>query len=234
MRRRLPNVSNGFAFALACLFAFLLVPTALGNSAAGRYLNTSCCALKGSRATILSPLSSEGATQPNQFFDSAVYADNDDVNNGYLIQTGVTQVVFAPQGPSCQDNGLYYFVEIMVANVAHCYYQGGAAYGTGHLHSVVRNADGYWRAYLDGVYTGVSNAWSRCGGDACLISAWGEELSGVNGHWEAKFAGSGNTPWQRWTGSTWYTIQSSYSFANAYWTLSGPFPAGIWKAVYNR
>lgn len=134
--------------------AFILAAPAAGVSQAYRYLDTSCCQLKGSRATLLSPTLSETQVFSGDFFVTSAYADSgvDD-----LIQTGVTYEFNASQGPSCNlglySRALYYFTEVIHNAVATCYNHGSASFSTSFLASVVRNDDGYWRSYKNGVPT---------------------------------------------------------------------------------
>ena len=83
---------------------------------------------------------------------------------------------------------------------------------------------------------GITNTWTLCNGDACRISAHAEEHKFTFGRWAAKYAGSGNIPWQFWNGSVWNTITTGYiRDPGLYWSpVSGPFPGGIWSFNYSH
>jgi len=224
--------------------ALLLVPIlalagVVGAAPAGavqqafRTVGSGCCVLKGSRSTILAPRASEVSLPSGAFFDSAAEADD----GSDLLQTGLTYEFNAPEGPSCTyGNGapaLYVFVEKIKDGNAQCYNRGLLAWESNHLYSVYTNT-GTWVAALDGSVSSVTNTFDACSGNACQVTAFGEASSLFSGQWVAKFAGSGNTPWQRWTGTSWVTIQSSGIILNTGWTNSGPFPGGIWTFTYSH
>ncbi len=201
---------------------------------AWRSVDSGCCSpLRGSRATIWSPLSSEAVISFKDFFVSSAFAEAAD----NLIQAGITYEYDAPQNPSCDLGSgapsLYYFIEVEHDGANYCYNRGYAAFSDNHMHSVLRGSDGYWRAYRDGAYQEVRTMWSPCSGNACKIKAFAENRLGYNGSWQAKFAGSGYTPWQRHNGSDWVTVQASNWYRDPQWTESGPFPSGIWKFIYS-
>lgn len=212
------------------------------NTFGQRFLDTTaaCCAstseLRGSRATVHTPALSEISQPAFTHFDSMVAADDNYAPQPNMLQAGVTREYALPAGPSCDKGStaptLYFFVEKATNGMYECYFTGYTTTASSAMHSVVRNADGIWRAYLNSNATGISHAWSRCGGNACRVRATGESSS-ASGSWPAKYAGAGNTLWQRFNGS-WTTIQSSYTGRNsAAWTFFGPFPTGIWTIKFN-
>lgn len=224
------------AFAAAAVAFGSIVPAASATSQAARFVTSSCCLLQGSRATIWSPDSGEVALVSNDFFVTSAYADSgvDD-----LMQTGITYEFNLPEGPSCDlgsgQRALYYFVEVESNGLFFCYNKGNAGFSVNRMHSVVRNADGYWRAYRDGVFMNIRTKWGAdCGGNACTVAAFAEEATFQAGSWPAKFAGSGQTPWQRWTGSSWFTVQQANLKLDPFWSVGGPFPGGIWNLTYQR
>jgi hypothetical protein len=225
---------------LGVLVAVLAAPSSSSAqvSQAFRYLTDSCCLLQGSRANITNPTSSEVSIQSVDWFLSSAEADTSPAGFAFLIQTGVTYEFNDPEGPGCDLGSgspeLYYFVEVVSSGVMTCYVRGLATFGEAHLQSVVRNNDGYWRAYRDGVYQNVRMKWSPCGGNACQITALGEDHRSKAGDWVAKFGGIGQTPWQRWTGSTWFTIQQAFLSLDPGWTNAGVFPEGIWTLTYHK
>lgn len=120
-----------------------------------------------------------------------------------------------------------------------CYSETVANFSETHRQSVqYQNSNGLWYSFLDGAFESITTEWTPCGGLACAIDAYGENFSGKSGLWYAKFAGSGNTPWQLYNGS-WYTIDSTYPvnyFGGTNWSSSpsGPFPTGIWSFTYSH
>lgn len=242
--RRDPDGSlHGAAGRLICAVCLLVVVSAVVPSVsqaawwAYRFLNTSFCAcspLQGSRATIWTPNSSEPRVSYNGWFLTAVMANASD----NLIQAGVTYEYSAPQTPSC-DLGvgapaLYHFVEVEHNGANYCYSRSTSAWSTANMYSVVRNTDGYWRAYRNGVYMEVRTQWTPCSGNACQIEARGEERLDLPGFWPAKFAGSGYTQWQRNGGSGWVNIQSAQMTKDYQWSDGGPFPTGKWNFTYSK
>jgi hypothetical protein len=211
---------------------------ASANSQAYRYVTSSCCTLLGVRSTILTPNSQEAIILPGDWELSSAQANEGGASPQYLLQAGAVFEYAAPQDQTCSLGSstptLYYFVEKEVGGIYLCYQQGALAWSHTDLYSDVRGSDGIWRAYINSVYKGISVTWSNCGGNACIVSALGEKRTTSSGYWPAKFAGSGNTPWQRWTGSTWSTIQQYQQHTDANWTWSGPFPTGIWSATYSK
>jgi hypothetical protein len=211
---------------------------AFANSQAYRYVTSSCCTLLGVRSTILTPNSQEAIILPGDWELSSAQANDGGASPQYLLQAGAVFEYAAPQDQSCNLGSstptLYYFVEKEVGGIYLCYQQGALAWSHTDLYSDVRGSDGIWRAYINSVYKGISVTWSNCGGNACIVSALGEKRTTNSGYWPAKFAGSGNTQWQRWTGSTWSTIQQYQQHTDANWTWSGPFPTGVWSATYSK
>ncbi|MBA3735303.1 MAG: hypothetical protein H0W90_08905 [Actinobacteria bacterium] len=168
-------------------------------------------------------------------FDLAsAYADSG-VNS--LIQIGVTYDWSAGQSPDCRlgssSPALYYFVEVRVSGTYSCYQLGTAAGGASNLQSVQRGSDNLWHAYKNGVGSGISTSWSACGGNACTLSAFAENLSQHAGLFYAKFAGA--NPWQFYNSCCWNTINNPTIGVNPPWQQPvGPFPAGIWYFKYSK
>jgi hypothetical protein len=160
---------------------------------------------------------------------------------GDLIQQGVELEYADPEGPSCNLGAsapaLYYFTEVIHSNNATCYASTAAAYSAANLQTVDRGSSGLWTAYRNGQSTGITTSWTACGGNACLIAAYGEDHNLRTGKWSAKFAGSGNTEWQWWNGTSWGALTSGYhDYVDApEWSgLHGPFPTGIWSFDYSH
>ena len=224
------------ATAAGVLAALFFASTAAAATVqAYRTWQTTSNGWKGSRVTISNPSSGESSIAPPDFLLASAYADSGQTSG---IQSGVTYEWGAPQASSCDlgssGPALYYFVEVIQVGNYTCFQKGSAAFTAANLHSVVRGADGIWRAYRNGNYQSVQNSWTGCAGDACTISAFAEENRGAPGLFHAKFAGSGNTPWQFWNGSSWNTINSATLWLGTCWKASGPFPGGIWSLIYDR
>lgn len=193
---------------------------------------------KGTRVTVDNPDSSQASVSSGDFFLTSALA-NSGSGGSSLIQIGVTLEYKDPQPPTCNlgmnSPALYYFIEIEQTGNYSCYGPTAATYSTSHLQSVVRGSDGIWRSYRDGNPAGITNTWTGCSGDACKIAAFAEENKFTTGRWAAKYAGSGNTPWQFWNGSTWNTINTPTWQPGTYWSPpNGPFPGGIWSFTYSH
>lgn len=87
-----------------------------------------------------------------------VAADDNAQSAIYGIQIGVTRETNYSEGPTCNKGApeprLYHFVEKPTSDVLECYFVAYTSTATSALLSVVRNADGLWRAYLNGNPTG--------------------------------------------------------------------------------
>jgi hypothetical protein len=205
----------------------------MANTQGFRYTLSSCCTLKGSRATLTTPSNtSTDIIQPdNNVMIGSVWAV-DGTGNG--IQDGflrVNDAVIDPSGPqNCSDNAiaLKYFTEVFISNVAKCYFQGTATYQVAHKFSVQRASDGFWYAYNDGactLYAGacIKTSWTAVSGNASEIYAFGESTAD-SGQQRWRVRVGGTTPWQRYTTSgTWVSITTAPSTYLQWWTESGTF-----------
>lgn len=230
---------------VSVLVALLGVASALGNTQVGAiWQTTTDQGWKGTRVTVNNPDSSQRLLSSGDFFSTAAYADSGP-NGSSLIQTGVNYEWNAPEGPSCNLGSagatLYYFVETEHTGTYKCYSKGLADSGGSHKQSVFIGGDGLWHAARDGIDENITTSWTGCNGDACTLIALGENLSGKIGLWEAKFAGSGNTPWQFMNSCCWNTINNTpFMPIPNHWSgdgvgndPSGPFPTGIWSYKYS-
>ncbi len=201
--------------------------------------------IAGVRSSIGNPSGTERTVNNPDFFLTTVEANNgatsDSTTRG--LQQGVLYVNGATVDPyqgTCQyHSAMFYFVEIDNHDSYSCYYEGAASAGS-HVEKVQRDSSGNWWGYLDGVQqTVASTSWTLCGGYACVIAAFAEELNSLTGYWQAKFSGSGNTDWGFYNGSAWSAIDnysgSKYSPDSGLWTanLSG-FPDNLWYFVYSK
>ncbi len=229
------------ALLIACFATLLGASTALGSQAYRYWSDTVDRGWKGSRVNIGNPDTSQASVSSGDWFLTSAYAD-DGPSGSNLIQVGVTYEYKAPEAFSCDLGSstakLYYFVEVENSGTYTCYGQGLATFATTHLQSVKRSStNGVWYSFIDSGDTGITNYWSGCGGNACSISALGENNGNKAGAWSAKFAGSGNTPWQFWNGSVWNTINTAnvHIDSSSPWAGPfGPFPAGIWSFTYSH
>jgi hypothetical protein len=234
MRSRIGRTAS-----LAAVVAMAIAANASASQMNRYWAASSDQGWKGSRVTVDNPDSSQASVSSGDFLLTSAYAD-DGAGGTNLIQVGVVYEWNAPEGPSCNlgSSGakLYYFVEIQVNGPYSCYNQGFATFSTSHKQTVDRGSDGYWYSYIDGAYTGIRTHWGTCGGDACSLAAFAENDTGKSGYWAAKYAGSGNTPWQFWNGAAWNTINNaSVTPPNNGWTGPfGPFPTGIWSFTYSK
>jgi hypothetical protein len=226
---------------LALVCGAFVAPEAFAvNNQAYKYLFTTVDeGWKGSRVTVDNPSGSQMFIQQPVDFDltSAYAGDN---GHGNLIQIGVEYEWQSQEGPSCNlgmsSATLYYFVETLLNTVGNCYNLGTASGGAQNKMSVQRGSDNLWHAYQNGVGSGVSTTWTDCGGNGCQIEAFAENGNYNPGYYYAKFAGSGQTPWQLYVGGVWSTItnpQGEYRSQFGWNAATGPFPGGIWYFYYH-
>lgn len=205
---------------IAAALAFGSASTAYaGNSFGRENLVTPCCggaALQGVRSSITQP-SSE--IVPNgEFALSSVASQQYASGTGYFLQAAVVyNNGLTIDNSTCTETGLFYFAETSDGTTATCYFIGYASsYSSAvHKYSLLKDSStsNNWTVYFDGVLPGGRTI-SEPIGNAQLISGGGEiaycsicDPSGVT--WVSTFAGSGNTPFQRYNFSTgWYTVQS--------------------------
>lgn len=226
----------GVATVLAALFA----GSARASSHANLYITGAGQTYQGTRATINNPTSGQRTMQNGDYFLASVLANDGTGSN--QIQQGILYEWNAPQSPDCKEGLggaiLANFVEIQHSGVYQCYVETYANTGESHLHSVRWLAsNNTWYSYLDGVGQGITTSWTPCSGKACAVDAFAETWDATkSGLWYAKFAGSGNTPWQWNDGTNWNTISGSYAFYGTNWQnpYSGPFPTGIWSLIYQH
>lgn len=194
----------------------------------------------GTRVAVDNPAGSERSISSGDFLLTSVWATNGNGDgNERAVQQGVTYEYKDPEN-SCDKGAsapaMYYFVELDDYGVYTCYYESNAATTESHSQKVLEDSSGNWGGYLDGTYQGHSLSWSACGGNACGLYAFAEEDTSKAGLWHAKYAGSGNTPWQFYNGTIWGTINSGPApVVGNYWSgPTGPFPGGIWSFVYSK
>jgi hypothetical protein len=193
----------------------------------------------GNRATVDNPSGSQRTIYAGDFFDTSVLAANGYFgNDGRAIQQGVTYEYQAPNNTCNKGSSsaaMYYFVETDNYTNYTCYYESNAATAEAHTQKVEKNSSGEWQAFLDGNYQGHQFSWTACGGNACYLQALGESLNAQHGYWQAKWSGSGNTPWQFNNGTLWSTIHNADEYNQTpYWSSpGGTFPDGLWWFTYS-
>lgn len=242
---------KGLVAAVALVAACAIVGSAHANNLAQLYWSkTSASQIVGVRATVDTPDSSQISITNPDFFGTDVEANNGNANPSNFA--GMQQGVWDTDGVQIDPNGdcqnhtslMFYFVERDYHNVYTCYYEGTAQTADSHLQTVKRDPSDDWWGYLDGVQqTYITVDWTDCSSYACGIQANGEEGGKSNGdpqpgNWQAKFSGSGNTPWQFENSCCWNTISLNHynEFYNPnLWTLNtNSFPNGLWTFIYSH
>jgi hypothetical protein len=217
-------------------------PGALAGQAYRYWESSTPTNWKGSRVTVDNPTASQMSIQsPNDFDLTSAYADDGGFGCCNLIQIGVTYEWQDPEPQGTCNLGspsaaLYYFVEIEQNGSYTCYNLGYASGGAQNLMSTQRGSDNLWHAYKNGVGAGVSNSWTPCNGNSCRIAAFAENANNMTGYYYAKYAGTNQTPWQYYNGSSWSTITSTPNppLHDLGWDApTGPFPGGIWSFYHH-
>ena len=245
VRRRLGSglAINPF-LRLATLTLVILLVASVGAAQARnptlRYQSLDSGPYYGNRVTVANPSSGEANTANNNFFVTSVWALSGS-SGPEGLQQGVTyEWNLAENACNLGSQGagakLYYFTETWAGSTYTCYNGGLATFSTAHKQSVTYNAASTkWSAYLDGVYTGVQMYFFSCGGFACQVRTFGEAADDLPGLWKAKFAGSGNTPWEYFNSSVWVKVFSYNDHTASNWSaVNGPFPTGIWSYTYSH
>lgn len=226
-------------YALAGLLAaFVVVALSIAGTASattfgGYELNYPCCnsePLLGTRANISIP-SSDAYWDPYST-GHCIAARSDAETGPQLIQTGFVRC--AP-GQSVDQtcslyNNLVDYVEYDNGSGATCIPKGAETYGTTHRYTVDdATGSGTWTAYIDGVadpHTITMNA------PDYLVESGEYTGSSAEAFSASATYGSG-LAWERWNGSTWYTVQSAYVLvtAGSGWSVLGG-PPNAWSVVH--
>lgn len=204
-----------------------------------------CCggaSLQGSRATIRNPVffnipAGTGA------LSSVSVEGNADLAGGGLMQAGVklsNDVGY--HTPNCEQPELAYWAEVFDQNGTRCFLLGLPRRSTVHRFSIQRqNPNVYYQVFLDGVAPNgqVITGTPSTTGNVGIVGAGGEityrtgtSIAFVD--WEGRFAGAGNTLWQRWNGTLgWVTIQAPTHVSNSGgWTIdTSSFPT-VWSVSF--
>ena len=221
------------AFLLAMGFCILAAAAAASTARANSYGQKSltqgvdgCCSnpLLGTRVTI-NPQGtwSSSSSQCIEYYSNA---NNSDTTK--WIQTGMYRCFQGRTIDGTCPGGLDSYVEVKPSyGVAPSCTDLGSEGSTTHKYTVDTTSGTTWSAYVDGMVKGSSLSM----GAASKIDETGE-FSGDC----LVFTSSGqfaftSPQWQRWTGSTWYTIQSSDQRIDCGWTISGSLSSG-WTTAH--
>jgi hypothetical protein len=185
-----------------------------------------CCSnpLWGTRVTIKPQGTfSSSSAQCIEFYSNA---NNSDVTK--WIQTGMYRCFQGVSIDGTCPGGLDSYVEVKPSSgVAPSCTDLGSEGSTTHKYTVDSTSGTTWTAYVDGIARGSSLSM----GAASKIDETGE-FSGDCFTFTASGGFAYTSPqWQRWTGSTWFTIQSSDQLLDCGWTISGSLSSG-WTAAH--
>lgn len=243
--------------ALIAVATIIFAGTVAGTASANRqafifWQKSSDNGITGVRSSIGNPDSSQRDVVSGDVSLSSVWATNGASDtNARGIQQGVLDVngyTIDPGHGTCQShtssNPMYYFVETDDHGTYSCYYEAQALSAESHVQKVQEGSSGNWWGYRDGTQqTETSISWTDCGGNACGLFPFGEEVAnhGSPSYWQAKFSGSGNTPWSQYNGTVWGTIHTyDGTVLDTGWTTNlpaGGFPGGdpnnLWWFTYN-
>jgi hypothetical protein len=201
--------------------------SAMANSYGHYDLHDPCCSgqnLYGTRASIRQDTNS----LPSGHFECQLYRSDAETTNA-LIQAGVVRCGSGSPGldGTCSlSNNLVRFVEQLLSSGYTCYPKGGTSFGTDARFTVQRTASSTWYAFIAGVKD--THAYTRMNEAVYLIE--GGEMTGPctsAGSSSSRYGVS--TAWQRYNGSSWVTVGSSYNNLDCGWSLSGG-PTGAWTA----
>lgn len=206
------------------------VPSASAASYGGYYLQIPCCGgqgLYGTRSSITSPVSWTDWNFPS---GQCVFARSDaEILDDRLIQAGFIRCHNAqhPNGGCGFTGTLENEVEIKWPGAGYqCWYKGTIGYNTTHLYTVRRSdTDNGWYAFIDG----VRDTQLLPMGGAQIVVEGPEYTGSPYDAYQAYADWAYSELWQRWTGSSWYTVQQAWWFAN--WTnIGGPY--GHWQTTH--
>jgi hypothetical protein len=224
---RLVRLSIGL---LAIVTAALALSTAArANTFGGYELNAPCCngdPLYGTRANISIPSSSSN-WNPGSIHCLLARSDAEDDTLVKLIQTGFLRCAsgWSLDGTCSLTNNLVNFVETNNGSGYTCYPKGAVSYGTTHKYTVDKGSTSTWTAYIDG----VADTHTISMGNAQYLIESGEYGGDTSGSFTASATYGSGLAWQRWNGSTWFTVQSAYVFitSGSGWSVSGG-PPNTW------
>lgn len=222
-----------FALVIAAAAALAAAGIASANTYGGYELNAPCCngdPLYGTRANISIPSSSSN-WNPGSGQCILARSDGEDDNLGKLIQAGFLRCASGVglDGTCSLSNNLVDFVETNNGSGYTCYPKGGETYGTTHKYTVDKGSTSTWTAYIDG----VADTHTISMGNAQFLVESGEYTGGTGGSFTASATYGSGLAWQRWNGSTWFTVQSAFVLitSGSGWSVSGG-PPNVWTVSH--
>lgn len=208
---------------------------ASANTFGHRYLKVNeCCngaGLYGTKAAIRTPPSAAYLTFPADGNDCILGRSEASVTNVALIQTGWVRC--APGHPglmnSCSSipsNPLVQFAEKRNGGGSYfCLPWGTIPYNTNVYYSVKKECcNGQWYGYIGGVKV---EDWSTSMGGSEFLREGVESTGTCSESFTVLGDFAEGVPWQRWTGTSWFTVQSSSKTLDCGWWDFGAPPASF-------
>jgi hypothetical protein len=230
--RRRPFARFSLLYLVAAGIALCTCAGASANTFGGYELHYPCCnsdPLYGTRANISIPPSS-GNWNPGSAHCVAARSDAEDNTLPRLIQTGFIRCApgYSADGTCSLSNNLVNFVETNNGSGFTCYPKGAVSYGTTHKYTVDKGSSSTWTAYIDGV---ADTHTVSMGNARNLVES--NEFTGDSGSFTATASYGSGLAWQRWTGSTWFTVQSAYVLIipSGSWSVLGG-PPNVWSVSH--
>jgi hypothetical protein len=231
--RRCPVVRISLLCLVVTGISLVVCASASATTYGGYWLHYPCCnsdPLYGTRANISIPPAS-GNWNPGSAECIAARSDAEDSLLVKLIQTGFLRCApgYGVDGTCSLSNNLINFVETNNGSGYTCYSKGGVSYGTTHKYTVDKGSTSTWTAYIDG----VADTHSISMGNAERLIESAEYTGGTGGSFTATATWGSGLAWQRWTGSTWFTVQSAYLLvtSGSGWSVSGS-PPNLWSVSH--
>lgn len=220
---------------LALLSVFLVgavqASAVLASSSQGsKYILSSCCTLLGTRDTITLPSSSSWSDG----HASCIGMYSDAVSGGPIwIQDGPLKCYNGATIDGTCSGGPISYVEVKNSGVAaQCTNEGSIAWSSTHLYTVDSTSTNIWAAYIDGSSPPVYPGKLTMGPSAQIDETAEYAVGGCSDGFSAAASFSVGSPvWQRWTGSTWFTVQGSNNAYSCGWSYSGSIANG-WSDVH--
>lgn len=189
-----------------------------------------CCGgagLYGTKASIYTPASPNDLTFTEQRCFLARSSGEISGGTGAGIQAGWVRChpQFSLDGTCSTAGQLEQYVETVAYGQYTCYPKGVIGYGVEVYYTVRRVGGTQWYAYIGGVQDSHG---IPMGGAEYILE--GGEINGftstscTNNTGYADYALA--VPWQRWTGTSWFTVQSSFIYLDCSWTTYGA-PPGV-------
>jgi hypothetical protein len=234
--------------ALGAALVAVWLPGSAAASVAYRYWSndpTGSTDWMGERVTVGAPTASQRNINPPDSQNTSIWAANNKSDgDGRGLQQGVHYTYNNIEDPGCDTQGvgspaMFNFVEFYDYGNYECWYESDASGGALYDEKLLKNSSNYWQEFLNGSYQGHQILWSSCGGNACLLQTFGEDVTDVGGGelWQAKFDGS-QTPWAQYNGTVWGKITNTpkpYIGNLSWWSKDMTnFPDGLWWFLYSH